>query len=450
MRARLLSERQEQAHVRRETQRSTRGLPRQWAWMPRGARRPRAWPLRRARLRLRCSSFDCPPSSRSNSVSVDVPHEETFACTHVLRVLGRHGQRLHACPFVGGIGVHEIRDVRNLHALLVGQPIDHDEYVDIALFVGRTACMRAVENHIAQPRPEVRLERTAQPAERARRKRAHRGGHARAKVPTAPEARKHAGLRGRSAAFSDVGSEFSWSPTGDLRGRERWTTRSGAAYPAGLREMARTASAMTMSGRKARWSVASAKAELSRVVESAQRAPQIIERRGKAVAVVVGLEQFRDVEGLARWRRFLAVSEDVRTAGGARLRAAPPAAATVAVRRDLMPVDTNVLSELPCPRPNPDVLRWFAAQETIRLSVVTLEELAFGLARATSVSCARLARWFDALLESRPALLHVTPSIARASGELRTPREARERRVAQAHRCHCPRARLDARHAQQA
>ena len=73
---------------------------------------------------------------------------------------------------------------------------------------------------------------------------------------------------------------------------------------------------MTMSSRSHRWSVASAKAELSRVVESAQREPQVIERRGKAVAVVVGIDQIDDVEAAARWRRFLAVSGETRAAGG--------------------------------------------------------------------------------------------------------------------------------------
>jgi len=97
-----------------------------------------------------------------------------------------------------------------------------------------------------------------------------------------------------------------------------------------------------------------------------------------------------------------------------------------------MLVDTNVLSELPRPRPNPNVLRWFAAQEAIHLSVVTLEELAFGVARAAPSVRGRLTRWLDALLEARPTVLDVTPAIARASGDLRAAREARGRRVAQA------------------
>ena len=43
---------------------------------------------------------------------------------------------------------------------------------------------------------------------------------------------------------------------------------------------------------KAHWSVAGAKAELSRLIEQASAGPQIIEKRGKPVAVVVSITDF--------------------------------------------------------------------------------------------------------------------------------------------------------------
>jgi predicted nucleic acid-binding protein len=97
-----------------------------------------------------------------------------------------------------------------------------------------------------------------------------------------------------------------------------------------------------------------------------------------------------------------------------------------------MLVDTNVLSELARPRPNAAVVGWFAKQSRVHLSVVTLEELAFGVARAKGGARTRLARWLDALLAARPPILDVTPAVARASGELRAAREARGHRVAMA------------------
>jgi len=76
---------------------------------------------------------------------------------------------------------------------------------------------------------------------------------------------------------------------------------------------------MTMSNRSNHWSVASAKAELSRVVEDAQKRPQVIERRGKPVAVVVAMDQFIESSGGARWRKFLDASAELRALGGAEL-----------------------------------------------------------------------------------------------------------------------------------
>ena len=95
-------------------------------------------------------------------------------------------------------------------------------------------------------------------------------------------------------------------------------------------------------------------------------------------------------------------------------------------------VDTNVLSELARPRPHDSVLTWVARQERIAISVISLEELAYGVARAPSHSRRKLATWFDALVESADSVLDVTAPIARAAGELRSARDAAGRPVAQA------------------
>jgi prevent-host-death family protein len=83
-------------------------------------------------------------------------------------------------------------------------------------------------------------------------------------------------------------------------------------------------SLMTMSDR---WNVASAKAELSRVIARAKRAPQVIEKRGEPVAVVVGVHDYeRMVERdrrAARWRSFLEISAELRAEGGAQLEIPP-------------------------------------------------------------------------------------------------------------------------------
>ena len=95
-------------------------------------------------------------------------------------------------------------------------------------------------------------------------------------------------------------------------------------------------------------------------------------------------------------------------------------------------VDTNVLSELSKRRPSAALIRWFESTEVIALSVVSVEELAFGIARAPDARRLKLTRWFGALLDSASAILDVTSSIARAAGELRAAREGAGHRLAQA------------------
>lgn len=84
-------------------------------------------------------------------------------------------------------------------------------------------------------------------------------------------------------------------------------------------------------------------------------------------------------------------------------------------------VDTNVISELARVRPDPRTVSWFEVQIEYALSVVTIEEIAFGVARAQTLRRAKLIPWFDAVLAAS-RLLDVTPEIARAAGELRAAR----------------------------
>lgn len=76
-----------------------------------------------------------------------------------------------------------------------------------------------------------------------------------------------------------------------------------------------------------RWNVARAKASLSEVVHEAARAPQVIESRGRAVAVVLGTEEYRALRALEeqaaprqRFHEFLRLSERLREEGGGTIR----------------------------------------------------------------------------------------------------------------------------------
>lgn len=77
--------------------------------------------------------------------------------------------------------------------------------------------------------------------------------------------------------------------------------------------------------------------------------------------------------------------------------------------------DTNVLSELAKSRPNPGVVSWLDSVGKLNLSVITVEELYFGLSWRPNP---RIAAWLDTLLADCN-ILPVTTQIAREAGELR-------------------------------
>ena len=82
-----------------------------------------------------------------------------------------------------------------------------------------------------------------------------------------------------------------------------------------------------------------------------------------------------------------------------------------------MLVDTNVLSELARPSPDPRVLRWARGVSLpLSLSVVTLEEVSYGLAWRPNPE---IRAWFETFLAESCAGLPVTAVIARRAGELR-------------------------------
>ncbi len=82
-------------------------------------------------------------------------------------------------------------------------------------------------------------------------------------------------------------------------------------------------------------------------------------------------------------------------------------------------VDTNVVSELGRPVPDAGVVDWALGESILALSVVTIEEVAFGFSRKPNPE---LEAWFESLMTHRCQVLPVDPAIARRSGELRARR----------------------------
>lgn len=78
-------------------------------------------------------------------------------------------------------------------------------------------------------------------------------------------------------------------------------------------------------------------------------------------------------------------------------------------------VDTNVLSELTRRRPDLGVTAWASGVTRLAISVITVDEIHFGLARRPNE---RIRRWIEAFFQ-RHSVLDISAPIAARAGELR-------------------------------
>lgn len=79
-------------------------------------------------------------------------------------------------------------------------------------------------------------------------------------------------------------------------------------------------------------------------------------------------------------------------------------------------MDTNVLSELVRPQPNPGVLQWASKIETIAISAITVDELMYGLAWKPNN---KVRGWLFGFLNESCDVLPITQSIAYRAGVMR-------------------------------
>jgi len=79
-------------------------------------------------------------------------------------------------------------------------------------------------------------------------------------------------------------------------------------------------------------------------------------------------------------------------------------------------VDTNVITELTRARPNRGILDWAGTVGLVALSVITVEEVFFGLAWKPNQ---RVRSWFESFVGSRCEVLPVTSEIAKGAGQMR-------------------------------
>jgi predicted nucleic acid-binding protein len=78
--------------------------------------------------------------------------------------------------------------------------------------------------------------------------------------------------------------------------------------------------------------------------------------------------------------------------------------------------DTNIISELARPIPNPGVIAWSQSISSIFLSTITLEEICYGLSAKPNP---RIQNWFNNFLVTDCQIIPVSPEIAKPAGEFR-------------------------------
>jgi predicted nucleic acid-binding protein len=79
-------------------------------------------------------------------------------------------------------------------------------------------------------------------------------------------------------------------------------------------------------------------------------------------------------------------------------------------------VDTNVFSELSKRVPNPGVVRWASQVQEIGISVITVEEIYYGLSGKPN---SRILQWFETFIGRYCQIHPVTAEIAQRGGQLR-------------------------------
>ena len=95
-------------------------------------------------------------------------------------------------------------------------------------------------------------------------------------------------------------------------------------------------------------------------------------------------------------------------------------------------LDTNVISELTKPVPDSSVVEFWNRLEEITISVITLEEIEFGIGRMRTSKKEILEKWWDEFKNIPPQILPITPEVARISANLRSKEELNGRVITQA------------------
>jgi toxin FitB len=84
-----------------------------------------------------------------------------------------------------------------------------------------------------------------------------------------------------------------------------------------------------------------------------------------------------------------------------------------------------MISELARKKPNPSVLEFFESLNEITLSVITIEEIEFGIEKLPTQQRYHLLKWWSALLALPPKIIEIDDKIAKLAGNLRAKQETK-------------------------
>lgn len=101
--------------------------------------------------------------------------------------------------------------------------------------------------------------------------------------------------------------------------------------------------------------------------------------------------------------------------------------------------DTNIISELARPQPNAGVLIWVQNLSYINISVITVEEIYYGL---TAKPNPKIQNWFDNFFKNNCQILPITDEIAKLCGEIRGQQRLTGKTVTQADMMIAPTAKI--------
>ncbi len=95
-------------------------------------------------------------------------------------------------------------------------------------------------------------------------------------------------------------------------------------------------------------------------------------------------------------------------------------------------LDTNIISELARNKPNQKVLSFLESLNELCISAITIEEIEFGVAKASVKYQYYLYEWWNSFLNIPPVIIPIDIQISRLAGDIRAKLAKKGKQISQA------------------